>query len=261
MVSCTNPLWSGVYYLGGFVPSRKLPLALCVAQTAATAILTFWADRMEWMRGDSNRIFSRFARLNYVILDLRNTWRSINAPTFPLNYAGFKSFHVLGLSSGEILYLIAVAVLWYLVGYFCEQEGIQKRRAVAIAVLLWGVILLCLSVVVMPVAFEAGPLGVLNALLYAVWALVLIRLGVKNLRAFSQTQKNGWRAIAIAISLWGVILLFISIAMMPAIFKAGFFIPLGLLNAVLYAVWALVLIRFGVKNFRAFSQAQGNGRS
>jgi hypothetical protein len=28
------------------VPSRKLPIALCVAQTAVTAILTFWADRM-----------------------------------------------------------------------------------------------------------------------------------------------------------------------------------------------------------------------
>jgi hypothetical protein len=242
---------------GEFVPSQKLSIGLCAAQTAATAILTFWADRMEWMRGDSNRIPPRFARLNYVILDLRNTWRSINAPTFPLNYAGLKSFHFLG----EILYLIAVAVLWYLVGYFHEQEGMQKKRAVAIAIFLWGVILLCLSVAVMPAALEGGALGALNALLYTVWALVLIRLGVKNLRAFSQTQGNGWRAVAIAILLWGVILLFISIAMMPAIFKAGFFIPLGLLNALLYAVWALVLIRFGVKNFRAFSQAQGNGRS
>jgi len=194
MVSCTNPLWSGVYYLGGFVPSRKLPLALCVAQTAATAILTFWADRMEWMRGDSNRIIPRSARLNYVILDLRNTWRSINAPTFPLNYAGLKSFHVLGLSAMEILYLIAVAVLWYLVGYFREQEGMQKRRAVAIAILLWGVILLFISIAMMPAIFKAGfliPLGLLNASLYAVWALLLIRFGVKNLRALSQAQGNG----------------------------------------------------------------------
>jgi len=194
MVSCSNPLWSGVYYLGGFVPSRKLPIGLCAAQTAATAILTFWADRMEWMRGDSNRMLPRFARLNYVILDLRNTWRSINAPTYPLNYAGLKSFHVLGLSPEEILYLIAVAVLWYLVGYFREQEGTQKRRAVAIAILLLGVILLFISIAMMPAIFKAGffiPLEVLNALLYAVWALVLIRFGVKTFRAFSQTQGSG----------------------------------------------------------------------
>jgi hypothetical protein len=176
------------------VPSRKQPIALCVAQTAATAILTFWADRMEWLRGDSNRIPPHFVKLHLAVLDLREIWRGINAPTVPLNFAGFERFHVLGLSAGEILYLIAVAVLWYLVGYFCEQRKMQKRRAVSIAVLLWGMILLCLSIALIPDAFPWTfflPLRLLNASLYEVWALILIRFGVKNLRAFSQAQQNG----------------------------------------------------------------------
>jgi hypothetical protein len=121
----------------------KLPIALCVAQTTVTATLTFWADRMEWLRGDSNRLLPDFARLHYAVLDLRETWRSINAPTFPLIFSGFKAFHVLGLSVGEILYLVAVAALWYLVGYFHERKEMRKRRSVSIAVLVWGVILLC----------------------------------------------------------------------------------------------------------------------
>jgi hypothetical protein len=176
------------------VPSRKLPIALCVAQTAVTAMLTFWADRMEWMRGDSNRFLPHFARLHLAVLDLRETWRSINAPTFPLNTAGYKGYPVSGMSVGEILYLVAVAVLWYLVGYFHEQRKRRKKRAVSIAILIWGVILLCLSIAMMPeMAFKAGffiPLGFLNASPYVVWGLVLIRFGVRNLR-FSQTQQNG----------------------------------------------------------------------
>jgi hypothetical protein len=48
---------------------------------------------------------------------------------------------------------LAVAVLWYLVGHFREQRKVQKSRVVAIAILLWGMILLCLSIVPMPEAF------------------------------------------------------------------------------------------------------------
>ena len=149
------------------MPSRKLPLALCVAQTAATAILTFWADRMEWLRGDSNRIPPHFVKLHLAVLDLREVWRGINAPTFPFNFAGLKPFSLLGLSVPEILYLIAVAVLWYLVGYLREQRKMQKRRAVSIAVLLWGTILLCLSIALIPEAFPwtfFPPLRLLNPL-------------------------------------------------------------------------------------------------
>jgi len=180
------------------VPRRKLPIALCVAQTAVTAVLTFWADRMEWMFGYSpNRTLPRFARLHLNILYLRKFWYSVNAPTFPLNLAdsrGCSAFCV-----GEILYLIAVAVLWYLVGYFYNRRTTPKRRAGPIAVLLWGVVLLYLCIAMLPeaafpeTAFKTrlvSALGLLNVSPYGIWGLVLIWFGVRNLRAFSQMQHS-----------------------------------------------------------------------
>jgi hypothetical protein len=167
----------------------RLPIALCVAQTAVTAILTFWADRMRWMYAYSpDRTVPRFARLHLAVVLFRETWSSINAPTFPLNYADRV------LSVGEILYLIAVAVLWYLVGYFHEQRKMRQRRVVSVAILTWGVILLCLFIaMVSDMVFRAGgfdALGFLRASPYGVWGLILIRFGVKNLRSSSQTQQS-----------------------------------------------------------------------
>lgn len=137
-----------------------------------------------------------FVKLHLAVLDLREIWRGINAPTVPFNSAGQKPFQLLGLSVPEILYLIAVAVLWYLVGYFGERRKMQKSHVVAIAILLWGVILLLLSIVQMPEAFPwTFAFGrifrlnrFLNALLYAVWSLILIRFGIKNIRASQQTE-------------------------------------------------------------------------
>jgi uncharacterized integral membrane protein len=200
--------------LGGLVmmvgAMLRLPIALCVAQTTVTATLTFWADRMEWLRGDSHRRLPHFARLHYAILDVRETWRSINAPTFPLNLSGFTRLHVLGFSVGEILYLLAVASLWCSVGYFHERQQVRKRRSVSIAVLVWGVILLCLFIALIrnieleacSFAFPGSPnsfpygvwglsLAVLNAFPYGIWGLLFIRFGVRSFRSFSQTQQNG----------------------------------------------------------------------
>jgi hypothetical protein len=200
--------------LGGFVmlvgAMGRLPIALCVAQTTVTALITFWADRMEWLRGDSTSLLPLFARLHYAILDFRETWRSINAPTFPFNFFGSKDFHVLGIGAKEIPYLVAVAVLWYLVGYFHEREGMRKRRSISIAVLVWGLILLCLFMAMIretafdahsiisaeePSAFPFGvwglSLGLLNGFPYGVWGLVLIRFGVRSLRSNSQPQQDG----------------------------------------------------------------------
>jgi hypothetical protein len=198
--------------LGGLImmvgAMLKLPIALCIAQTTVTAILTYWADRMEWLRGDSSRLLPHFARLHYAVLDLRQTWRSINAPTFPLNEARYKGYPVSGLSAWEILYLVAVAILWYLVGYFHEHQQIRKRRSVSIAVMVWGVILLCLFIVMMtafdahstisagePSAFPYGVWGLspglLNRFPYGVWGLVLIWFGVRNLRSSSQPHQGG----------------------------------------------------------------------
>jgi hypothetical protein len=130
--------------IGGLVlmvcASLKLPVALCAAQTAVTALLTFWADRMRWMYAYCpNCRIPPFARLHLAIVPFRETWSSINAPTFPLNYAD-------GSLVGKILYLMAVAVLWYLVGYFREHRNTRNRRVVSVAIMIWGVVLLCFCI-------------------------------------------------------------------------------------------------------------------
>jgi hypothetical protein len=180
------------------MPSRKLPIALCAAQTVMTAILTFWADRMEWLLADSNRIPPHFVRLHLAVLDLREIWRGLNAPTVPFNFAGLKPFQLLGLSLPEILYLIAVAALWYLVGHFREQRQMQVNRILAVAILIWGTVLFFLAIVLtreaFPWMFAFGslfrPIKLLNALLYAAWSVILIRFGVKNLRKATHSTRS-----------------------------------------------------------------------
>lgn len=173
-----------VMMISGTLNSR---IALCAAQTAATAILIFWADRMHWMYAYCpNCRIPRFARLHLAIVLFRETWSSINAPTFPLNLADRAK------SVGTVLYLMAVAVLWYLVGYFYEHRKTRKRRVVSVAILMWGVVLLCLSLAMLSdMMFNAGgfdSLGFLRISPYGVWGLVLIWFGVRNLQAFSQMQ-------------------------------------------------------------------------
>ena len=175
---------------------RRLPIVLCAAQTSATALLTLWADRVDWLLKDTNRIPPRFVKVHLAVIDLREIWRGVNAPTIPLNFAGLKPFQLFGLSVPEVLYLIAVAVLWYLVGYFREQRKVQMSRAVAVAILVWGAILLFLSIVQMPEAFPwTFAFGrvfrlnrFLNAMLFGVWALVLIRFSLRKFRVALQTQ-------------------------------------------------------------------------
>jgi hypothetical protein len=67
------------------------------------------------------------------------------------------------------------------------------RRVGPIAALLWGAILLYLCIAWLPeaafpeTAFKTrivSVLGLLNVSLYGIWGLVLIRFGVKSLRAF-----------------------------------------------------------------------------
>ena len=105
----------------------RFPLALCLVQTALTAVLTLWADRVDWLLGDSNRVPPPFLKVHMLVIELRRVWRGVNAPTLPFNFAGQKRFQSLGLSVPEILYLVAVAALWFLVGYFQERA---KRRNV-----------------------------------------------------------------------------------------------------------------------------------
>jgi hypothetical protein len=53
-----------------------------------------------------------------LVIKLKRVWRGVNAPTLPFNFAGQKRFEILGLSVPEILYLFAVAALWFLVWVF-----------------------------------------------------------------------------------------------------------------------------------------------
>jgi hypothetical protein len=88
-------------------------------QVAITAVLTLWADRVDWLLVDSKRIPGPFV---HVVLKLRLIWRGVNAPTCPLCLAGSSNHSILGFSAGELLYLAAVASLWYLVGRFLDRR-------------------------------------------------------------------------------------------------------------------------------------------
>jgi hypothetical protein len=96
----------------------RFPIALCLTQTAVTGVLNLWADRVDWVLGDSNRIPPTFLRVHMLVIELKRVWRGVNAPTLPFNFAGQKRFEILGLSVPEILYLFAVAALWFLVWVF-----------------------------------------------------------------------------------------------------------------------------------------------
>ena len=175
----------------------RFPVALCLTQTAVTAVLTLWADRVDWLLGDSNRIPPPFLRVHMLVIELRRVWRGVNAPTLPFNFAGQKRFQILGLSVPEILYLFAVAALWFLVGYFREQakeqtanplQNTRPRKTTAAAILVWGVVLFLFALLQIR---EAVPWGFTfrifnlsafcNVFLYALWAALLIWFGFKAL--------------------------------------------------------------------------------
>src|SRR5215472_16355502 len=101
------------------MPRRlKLALVLPVAQVVITAILTLWADRVTWLLGNSNRVPGPFTHLDLLVISLRLIWRGVNAPACPLCAANSNV--------GELLYLAAVAVLWYSVGRFLDhRRGLQ----------------------------------------------------------------------------------------------------------------------------------------
>lgn len=180
--------------------TRKLPITLCVVQTASTALLTAWADRVDWLLGDSNQIPPPFVKVHLAVIDLRKIWRGINAPTFPFNLAGEKQFQLLGLSVPEILYLFAVAALWYSVGLEARSSKapLKRSRVLAVASVMWGVILLFLSIVQMPEAFPwtfafgrvFRPVALINALLYAMWSVVLIWFGFTRIRTSFGSHQN-----------------------------------------------------------------------
>jgi hypothetical protein len=186
----------------------RFPIALCVIQTAVTAVLTLWADRVDWLLGDSNRIPPSFLRVHLLVIQLRRVWRGVNAPTLPFNFAGQKSFQILGFSVPEILYLFAVAALWFLVGSL--REGAKERtsntspntkhiKAIGAAILIWGVVLFLFALFQIREAFPWGftfvrafnLVALVNVPLYALWAALLIRFGFKAMTPMNRRTNTG----------------------------------------------------------------------
>jgi hypothetical protein len=136
----------------------RLSLVLPIVQVAITAILLVWASQVDWILiGDGFRAPPRFLRLQLFIIDMSLIWRGANAPTFPFCAVGGNPGRwPIGQVVGGLLYLIAVAILWHLVGRFLDRfRGVEifKRRPttafnrIAMAlVLAWGLFLLGLSV-------------------------------------------------------------------------------------------------------------------
>jgi hypothetical protein len=174
--------------------SRILP----TIQLALTATLTIWADRVDLLH--LYRLPPSLAHVHLFVFNLRRMWTGVNAPTFPFYFASGPTptgFELLGLNVGEILYLIAVAVLWYLVGRLFDrlrgvrQDGLGDKLRIftSVLVLVWAGFLLVFGILVFPnffpATFDSGrvvrPDALVTYVLHLFWALALIAFSVWEL--------------------------------------------------------------------------------
>jgi hypothetical protein len=171
----------------------NLALILPIVQVAITAVLGVWANRVDWILiANTSRAPGRFVHLDLIIIEARLIWRGINAPTFPLCLAGSSNRQILGIGVGEILYLAAVAVLWYWVGSFFDRrrglevptrQGIKMPRTVCYFLMMaWGIFLLFMSLrIVRAEVFFARSYffridAFVVAALFLAWSLILLIL-------------------------------------------------------------------------------------
>ena len=188
---------------------NRLRVALCTAQTALTVLLTEWADKMDWLRGHFAERPPRCYRLHLLVMDLREIWRGVNAPTVPYNLtepgsAAYRYLHVLGLSAAELFYFILVAILWYWVGHLVEgreraktnvSDHIRpKSRLNALLLVGWGLFVLAFAILQFPEVLVWGRIFRLvpffKVLFYMGWSLALMMLGIARLRASRQTLRE-----------------------------------------------------------------------
>jgi hypothetical protein len=185
-----------LYEPSGFLVVRriKLSLALPRAQVIVTAILTLWADSVDWMRlGGGTRAPGPYVRVHLMASDARYIWSGINAPTFPLCFASGAKLPAIGIAGvGEVLYLLAVAFLWFRVGlYFDNRRGLEAgaipttkwhKTIFRILAMCWGMVLLLWNASTLnnafPVLFLGGrffPLDVVIVrTLFLLWSVILI---------------------------------------------------------------------------------------
>lgn len=160
----------------------KFSVLLPVVQVIITAVLTLWADRVDWMvLGLSHRAPGPHVRVHLFVIAARVIWRGVNAPTFPLSRVSGGS---------EVLYLAAVAVLWYLVGRFFDRrkrlevpegQGIKTPTAMPhFLMMVWGIFLLFESLWTSrdEIAFTHSYFlridGLIVATLFLAWSLILL---------------------------------------------------------------------------------------
>jgi hypothetical protein len=175
--------------------ARKLKFALVlpIVQVIITAVLTLWADRVDWMRTESNRAPGPYVHVHLMVIKARYIWSGVNAPTFPFCMATGVWPPVLHLAIGEILYLIAVALLWYRVGSSFDQRkgsavpaipgtGTGRKTIFRFLLVGWGLFLLFGNVWTIgdafPVLFLGGrlfrPDFVIVRTLFLLWSVVLV---------------------------------------------------------------------------------------
>jgi hypothetical protein len=121
----------------------RLSIVLPVVQVLVTAILTMWANSVDWIYfGESRRIPDpRFLQLNLVIIYVRLIWRGVNAPAFPFSMVSAYP----SVSLGNLLYLIAVGIPWHTVGRLIDRqrgltklhESTQRIKFTRVALIVW----------------------------------------------------------------------------------------------------------------------------
>jgi hypothetical protein len=172
----------------------KLGVALPIVQVIITAVLTLWADRVDWMLlGNSTRVPGPYVHVHMMMIEARQIWSGINAPTFPLCFARGVWPPVLRLAIFETLYLGAVALLWYRVGSYFDQRkrpavpsislaGTGRKRIFRFLLVGWGTFLLFGNIWTIgdafPVLFLGGrlirPDVVIVRTLFLLWSVILI---------------------------------------------------------------------------------------
>jgi hypothetical protein len=172
----------------------KLALALPAVQVSITTVLMLWADRVGWMlMGGDHRAPGPYVRVHLMAIKVRYIWSGVNAPTFPFCLVTGVWPPVLHLAIGEVLYLIAVALLWYWVGSFFDHRkgsavlaippaGTSRKSIFRFLVVAWGMLLLFGNVWTIGDAFPELYLGgrlfrpevAIVRTLFLLWSAILV---------------------------------------------------------------------------------------
>ena len=171
----------------------KLSLLLPAVQVVTTGALIIWSDRVDWMlMGGNHRAPGPHVRVHLFVIFLRRIWSGVNAPTFPFCFATGVPLPLVGIGVGEMLYLLAVTLVWFCVGRCLDHKRgleVHEIRAFNWRELLfrlltvgWGMFLLLWNASTLddafPVLFLGGrlfrPEVVIARTLFLLWSVFLV---------------------------------------------------------------------------------------